>query len=90
MTLHPEQPESQLLSEFLNSGGEVLEFNERGQPRKWLCGKNERGEPTDPPGMDRKDVLHRINAAGRREGVDPDAADLDEIERWRSDWNNLV
>lgn len=88
--IHPEEPESEPLQEFLASGGDIVEFDEHGWPRRWICGKDGDGRPTDPPGIERRDILHRLDAAGRYEGVIPQTEDIEELKRWRSDWNDPV
>ncbi len=81
-----EEPEA---SAFASSGGEVLDRYEDGRPKRWKCGKAGPGKPLDPPGVDPKNVIHRITAEGSWEGANPTKDDIDEIKKWRTDWMDV-
>ena len=77
-------------SDFSRSGGMVLERYDDGRPRLWHCGRDTQGQRLDPPEVERQQALHRLNAQGRWEGVNPSQEDLAEIALWRSDWAHWV
>lgn len=80
--------EEELESEFTKKGGKVLELKKDGKPQRWLCAINDdTGEPFDPPGVNSKDVLREIDD-GKWVGNNPNKDKLDEIKRWRYDWND--
>ncbi|MBI2984169.1 MAG: hypothetical protein HYY50_00910 [Candidatus Kerfeldbacteria bacterium] len=55
-------------SEFARSGGEILERDDAGRPRRWLCGFDKEGHKIDPPDLNGSPVLHELDARGRWEG----------------------
>lgn len=83
-------------SEFSKKGGKVRVWKETVDsryidgkaPQHWICGVGENGELIDPPGVDPKNILHELNSEGKYEGVNPLPEDIDEMKKWRSDWNN--
>lgn len=70
---------------FVKNGGKVLEWYADGTPRRWKCGRGEKGEIVDPQGM-KKEAIRYFNAQGECEGKNPDEESLKEIKLWRSDW----
>lgn len=81
---------NEAIPEFARTGGNILEYYKDGRPKTWICGKNAEGEPTDPEGVDPKDVVRRLNRDGVWEGANPAKEDVDEIKTWRSDWMNFT
>lgn len=83
-----ERPEFDLGEEFINSGGKVLEWYDDGRPKRWLCGRSPKGEPICPEGM-QKDAIIYLNNKGQYEGTNPGQETREDIEKWRSDWQNV-
>lgn len=91
MQVNPENEqalEEELESEFIKKGGKILKTKENGAPQRWLCAIGDNGEPFDPPGVNPKDVMHKINSEGKWEGVNPSEDDRDERGKWDSGWKN--
>jgi len=80
---------TEAIPEFVQTGGNILEYYEDGRPKKWLCGKNAAGEPIDPPDVNPKNVIRRLNRDGVWEGVNPTKEDIEELKLWRDDWADI-
>ena len=83
--LEPKKPEFNLDKKFIDSGGEVLNWYPAGRPARWKCGIDKNGNFIDP-----QEAIHYKNANDEWEAGNPDEELLEEIKRWRSDWNEPV
>jgi len=92
-TTQGQEGKFELGEEFIKSGGKVLEWykenNRPTRPKRWLCGRGENEEIIDPLGMT-KECIRYLNEKGEWEAGNPDEDLLEEIKRWRSDYNEPV
>lgn len=76
------EPDLELVDEFMESGGEILEYSDNNpddisKPIRWICGKGKNEEHTNPSGITNPIYTH-LDSEGRWIGTTIKPIDMED------------